>query len=265
MPELPEVETIRRGLEQTIVGRTIEGVEVFDDYMLDMPKEEFQRRLKGRRVEGVERKGKYLIWKLDGGEELVIHLRMTGQLTFVEKDYKRLTFHIGGKDLHYCDLRRMGEMRLVKAGDYKGLEGLANIGPEPLSENFTLPYFYSVLRGKKGKIKALLMDQSLLAGVGNIYANEALFEAGIHPERSANTLTPQEVERLYHAIRKVLMEALQAGGETFSNYVNIWGEAGLYQPRVYQREGERCIRCGETIITIKIGGRTSYLCPQCQK
>ncbi|MGC8843316.1 MAG: DNA-formamidopyrimidine glycosylase [bacterium] len=265
MPELPEVETIRRGLEATIVGKTIVNVDVLDPYMLSIPPEEFKERLKGRKIERVRRRGKYLIFELDGDEELIIHLRMTGQLRLNEGEYTRLIFHIDGMKLYFSDLRRMGEMHLVRKGSYENIEGLATMGPEPLSESFTLSYLMDVLKKKGGKIKAVLMDQAVVAGIGNIYANEILFEAGIHPERPAKSLTQKEIEAIYNATKKILQEALAAGGETFSNYVNIYGEAGTYQPRVYRREGERCLRCGELIVSETIGGRSSYFCPNCQR
>lgn len=264
MPELPEVETIRRGLETTIVGKTIVDVDVLDPYMLSISPEEFREKLKGKRIERVRRRGKYLIFELDGDEELIIHLRMTGQLRLNEGEYTRLIFHIDGLKLYFSDLRRMGEMHIVKKGRYDDIEGLATMGPEPLSEAFTLSYLMDVLKKKGGKIKAVLMDQAVVAGIGNIYANEILFEAGIHPERPAKSLTAKEIESIYKAIRKILEEALEAGGETFSNYVNIYGEAGTYQPRVYQREGEKCVRCGEVIVSKTIGGRSAYFCPNCQ-
>lgn len=265
MPELPEVETIKRGLETTIVGKTIVDVDVLDPYMLAISPEEFRERLRGRRVEKVRRRGKYILWELDDGQELIIHLRMTGQLRLNEGEYLRLIFHINGAKLYFCDLRRMGEMWIVPKGNYEGIEGLATMGPEPLSESFTLSYLIDVLKKKGGKIKAVLMDQDVIAGIGNIYANEILFEAGIHPERSSKSLDVGEIESLHKAIRKILTEALEAGGETFSNYVNIYGDVGCYQPRVYKREGEKCIRCGETIISMTIGGRGTYLCPNCQR
>lgn len=265
MPELPEVETIRRGLETTIVGKTIVEVEVLDPYMLDISPEEFRKRLRDRRIEGVRRRGKYIIWELDGGEELIIHLRMTGQLRLDEGEYLRLVFRLDGLKLHFCDLRRMGEMRIVPKGRYEEIEGLATMGPEPLGEGFTLTYLSDVLKKRGGKIKAVLMDQAVVAGIGNIYANEILFEAGIHPERASKSLTTEEIKSIYEAIGKVLREALEAGGETFSNYVNLQGEVGNYQPKVYRREGEKCIRCGETIVSVTIGGRSSYFCPNCQR
>jgi len=265
MPELPEVETIRRGLETTIVGKTIVDVDVLDPYMLSILKEEFKEKLKGKRIEGVRRRGKYLIFELEGNEELIIHLRMTGQLRLNECEYIRLIFHIDGMRLYFSDLRRMGEMHIVKKGRYEDIEGLATMGPEPMSETFTLSYLMDVLKKKGGKIKAVLMDQAVMAGIGNIYANEVLFEAGIHPERPAKSLTPKEIEAIYNAIKKILKEAIEAGGETFSNYANIYGEIGTYQPRVYRREGERCIRCGEVIVSETIGGRSSYFCPNCQR
>ncbi|MBC7327724.1 DNA-formamidopyrimidine glycosylase [bacterium] len=265
MPELPEVETIKRGLESVIVGKTITDIEVLDSYMLNVPVEEFRNKLVGKRIEKVRRRGKYLIWELDDGSELVVHLRMTGQLRLDEGDYLRLIFHLNGTKLYFCDLRRMGEMWVVPKGRYEGIEGLATMGPEPLGEGFTLAYLMDVLKKKGGKIKAVLMDQSVVAGIGNIYASEILFEAGVHPERPAKSLTEKEIEDIYKAIKKVLNEALEAGGETFSNYVNIYGEVGNYQPRVYKREGEKCPRCGEIIINTTIGGRSSYFCPNCQR
>jgi len=265
MPELPEVETIRRGLEATIVGKTIVDTDIFDPYMLPIPQEEFRERLKGRRIEAVRRRGKYLILELEGDEELIIHLRMTGQLRLTEGEYTRLIFHIDGLKLYFSDLRRLGEMHIVKKGRYENIEGLVTMGPEPLSETFTLSYLMDVLKKKGGKIKAVLMDQAVVAGIGNIYANEILFEAGIYPERPAKSLTPEEIEAIYKAIGKILREAMEAGGETFSNYVNIYGEVGRYQPRVYRREGERCLRCGEVIVSETIGGRSSYFCPNCQR
>ncbi len=273
MPELPEVEVIRGQLERELRGARILSCEVLLPRLVRFPTAlGYRRGVRGRTVHEVRRRGKYLLFALDGGRELVIHLGMTGSLLLVPRGGERprhthIVFHLeDGRDLLYVDPRTFGETALVRSGDYRPLPSLSRMGPEPLHEDFTPASLEGALRGKC-RVKAALMDQARLAGLGNIYADEALHRAGIHPLRRADTLRVEEVERLHAAIREVLAEALASGGSSVSDYVDLRGEKGGYQERhrVYRRAGEPCLSCGETIRRETVSGRGTYFCPCCQK
>lgn len=277
MPELPEVETIRRDLEKEIIGATIARVWVSPRWArlahTQFPGHRaFRQRLIGRRIERLERRGKYLLFCLDRGY-LIVHLGMSGQL-LMTPDAKRKTqsakhLHAvftftDGRALRFVDPRTFGELRAVS--DLSESSGLRGIGPEPFDKTFVWRQLAEVLQRKQVKIKAALLDQRIIAGVGNIYADEALFEAGVHPERTCATLTDDEVRRLLRAVRQVLRRALASRGTTLtdSRYRDAFGKEGGHRPQVYGRAGEPCVRCGTAIERGVMGGRSFHYCPQCQ-
>ncbi|MCJ7646483.1 DNA-formamidopyrimidine glycosylase [bacterium] len=268
MPELPEVETIRRGLEKRILGKKVNRVEINTDRMLKEPSpKRFKEEVEGKIFEEVIRRGKYLILVLSSGKKIVVHLRMTGQLIYGEKDINSRVFFLlsDGKYLNLNDRRHLGEIRLVE--NWEKVPGIAKIGMEPLEENFTLKVFAEMLTKKKAKIKPLLMDQEFLAGLGNIYAQESLFKAGIHPERQAHRLKRDEVKTLFSEIKKVLREAINCRGSSLSSYVDVEGRRGSFYSRlrVYGRGGEPCVKCKTPLKFIKLSGRGTGFCPECQK
>ncbi|NPV59140.1 MAG: bifunctional DNA-formamidopyrimidine glycosylase/DNA-(apurinic or apyrimidinic site) lyase [Actinobacteria bacterium] len=273
MPELPEVEVIRRQLERELAGARIAGCEVMLPRLVSHPSlSGYRRGVKGRRILEVGRRGKYLLLELDGDRELVIHLGMTGSLLLASPREERprhthIVFHLeDGRDLLYVDPRTFGETALLWGGDRRPLRGLHNLGPEPLSDEFTRERLRAALSGRC-RVKSALMDQSRVAGVGNIYADEALHRAGISPLRRAGDLGPEEAARLHRALREVLKEAIERGGSSVSDYVDLRGDRGDFQDahRVYRRAGLPCPRCGAAILREVICGRGSYFCPSCQK
>lgn len=274
MPELPEVETIRRSLQDKIKGKTLVGVEVFLEKMvkgIDM--DNLDAKLNGKKVTRLDRRGKYLIIHLSGGLAMVIHLRMTGQLLYCLPEEKALkhthvVFHFNDKrELRFVDQRQFGKVQLVPIKELDTVSGLKTLGVEPLSDQFTREFIKKELRNRRTKIKPLLLDQTIIAGIGNIYADEALFRAMIHPERVASALTPREASRLYLAIKEVLIEGIENRGTSIKDYIDGDGNQGSNQSnlRVYGREGEPCPKCGKTIERKAIGGRSSHFCPKCQK
>ncbi len=274
MPELPEVETIRRSLEANLRGKTFVGVEVFLDSMIKgADPGMLASQLEGKKITSIERRGKYLIIQLTGGQTMVIHLRMTGQLLYCGPEQEKpkhthLVFHLNDQhEIRFIDQRQFGRVYLVPSQELDSISGLKNLGVEPLSEAFTRAFFRKELRNKRTKIKPLLLDQTFIAGIGNIYADEALFRARINPERIASTLDPREVARLYLGIREVLNEGIENKGTTVRDYVDGDGNRGSNQSnlRVYGREGEPCEKCGKPIERKTIGGRSSHYCPKCQK
>jgi formamidopyrimidine-DNA glycosylase len=272
MPELPEVETIRADLDRHVVGRCFTGAEVFWHRTVDRPPlEEFSAALSGRCIERTDRRGKYLILHLSGGAALVVHLRMTGRLTWRERGaprsrHLRAVLHLDdGLDLHFEDQRKFGRLYLVP--DAPGLEVvLSTIGPEPLDAAFSRQQLKTQLAGRRAQLKALLLDQRFLAGLGNIYVDEALYRAKLHPLRRSDTLTPREVTRLHHGIVAALRQGIANRGTTLSNYRDAWGAAGLNRERllVFHRAGTPCQRCGSPIQKVRVAGRGTYVCPTCQ-
>ncbi len=269
MPELPEVETIKNELVPHIVGRCITGVNLFWEGTVRQPSvEEFCSRLIGQRITGVARRGKYLIFTLSSGEALIIHLRMSGSLLLkqapAEPDkFTRAIIHLDGEThLHFNDMRKLGTMWLVE--DVDSIVG--KLGPEPLEVSFTPQILLKRLNNRTAPIKALLCDQTFVAGIGNMYADEALFAAGIHPLRSGGSLTQREVERLHQAIQQVLVSAIGNKGASVDTYFRPGGELGTAhsQFRVAHRGGESCPICGSPIQRIPIRNRGSYFCPCCQ-
>lgn len=268
MPELPEVETIRSDLAPLLTGRSFSGVEILDPLVVRQPSpEEFTRNLASKGIVAVERRGKYLIIRLSSGDALILHFRMTGVLLLnpdVAPPHARAIFHLDNGDrLVFSDRRRLGKMWLVRdAGEVVG-----KLGPEPLATGFTSEVLAERLGRRPGAIKAVLCDQDILAGVGNMYADEALFLAGIHPLRKASSLSRAEIERLYQAIRKVLFQGISDRGASVDTYRDVSGNTGEAQLRfkVAHRGGQPCPDCGTAIQRIPIRNRGSYFCPRCQK
>lgn len=272
MPELPEVETVRRSLAPRLTGDVIASVEVFFDGCVEgSTPEELAWRLEGRRILELVRRGKYLVYQLDDGASLVIHLRMTGRLILIPADPVELHLHTralfrfrSGKALRFDDQRKFG--RVMWFRNSTSLKRRLALGVEPLDPAFTAARLGALVKGRKRPIKSLLLDQKLIAGLGNIYADEALFRARLLPWRPAGELSWQEVEALCAAIRDVLAEGLKYKGTTLRDYVDGDGRTGMFQERlqVYGREGEPCPRCGGAVARVVLGGRSSFHCPRCQ-
>jgi formamidopyrimidine-DNA glycosylase len=277
VPELPEVETVRRGLEASVVGRTITGVTVTGKRSVRRQSPALLRaRLRGRRVERAHRKGKYLALGLDDGSTLVVHLGMSGQLLHVADRSVALAPHThvvirldDGSELRFVDPRTFGEMFVTPAAGDDGLPPeLGALGVDPLADGLTSRRLASLLAGRRTPLKSALMNQELIAGIGNIYADEILFRARLRPDRPAGSLDEPETRRLASAIRRTLAEAVEARGSTLrdARYRDLAGEAGSFQLRhaVYGREGERCRRCPGTVTRRRIGGRSAFFCEGCQ-
>ena len=268
MPELPEVETVARYLRETVVGKRVVGVESPDERFAGL---EERHELVGRRIERVDRRGKYLSLVLDDGWVLQIHLMMAGRLLvrpngWEEDRFLRLLVRLeGGLEVRFCDMRRFGRAGLMDAAAYRAFG--RRLGPEPLSGGFTAARLQQILDGRKAPLKSALLNQKLIAGIGNIYADEALWRGRLHPLRTAGSLSEGEAQRLHRGIRKALREGLAAGGTTFSQYRNAEGGEGGYQRelRVFQRTGKNCFRCRGTIERIVVGGRSTHFCPKCQR
>lgn len=278
MPELPEVETIRRDLEREIAGKKIREVEVHGLRSIRRhgTKKKFTSALDGRKITSVGRKGKYLMLKLDDGNVLVIHLGMSGQLlrakTAREKMPKHthvVIFFTQGGQLRYVDPRTFGELFVAAPENIdKEVAELAHLGFDPLEDAMSWAVFGRLLVSKRAKLKSVLMDQKFVAGIGNIYSDEILWGAGLRHDRASDSLTSQEVRRLYRAMVEVLQDAVKYRGSSIADeqYVDIFGQIGSYQTHhnVYGREGLACSRCRGTIERIKLASRSSYHCPDCQ-
>ena len=265
MPELPEVETIKRDLEKVILGKKITEVCVHNPAVIRQPQEEkFKKGLEGAVIKNILRKAKVLILELSNAKALVVHLRMTGQLVYPGSGLKsRVSFHLSdGKNLDFNDQRLFGELHLLD--DWRSLKFIQNLGPEPF--DLSLKKFKEMLATKKTKIKALLLDQTFVSGVGNLYAAESLFRAKILPERPANSLSDKEKELLFKEIKDTLKEAIHYGGSSVDDYVRLSGERGNYAAhhKVYGREAKPCLVCKTPIKRIALAGRGTFFCPKCQ-
>jgi len=274
MPELPEVETIKKDLEEKVKGKRVKRVKIKNEKCIKAPSPvEFVKRIENKIFREIQRRGKFLIVKLDSLDALIIHLKLTGQLIYFPKEgeelnYTRLIFIFDDHtQLNFADLRGFGNIWLLPEGRLSTIPALADLGPEPLGDEFTVEKFKKLLKGRKGKIKPLLMDQSFIAGIGNVYSQEALFLAGIHPERNPSKLVDEEIEKLYNNLRKILREAISYRGSSVDTYVDLEGRKGNYEQHlnVYGREGQSCPRCGAIIRRITISGRGTYFCPRCQR
>jgi formamidopyrimidine-DNA glycosylase len=286
MPELPEVETVRRGLERLLVGRRCSGLEVL--HPGSFPPADAAQAM-GRSVAGLRRLGKLLVVDLDDGRCLAVHLKMTGQLVFVDPAAgerfgaghpsdslvdrlpdrsTRVIFHFGEARLYFNDQRKFGWIRLLDAGGLAGLDFVKRLGPEPLAAGFSAADFAARLRARPGSlVKAALLDQGVVAGIGNIYADEALWQAAVHPERRVRDLSDAELTALWTAVRAVMELSISLGGSTDRNYVDAEGKRGAYLDfaRVFRRQGQPCARCGTLLVKTRVAGRGSHWCPACQR
>jgi formamidopyrimidine-DNA glycosylase len=268
VPELPEVETIRAQLEPRLVGRRLELVSILDSRLTrPLDPREVTADLEGARVEAVDRRGKYLVLRLDNGAALLVHLRMTGSFGFEPATHERAVLSLeGGDRLVYRDVRRFGTWLVVEAIELDPYLATKN-GPEPLSSRFTAAWLATQLSRRKAALKAVLLDQRVVAGLGNIYADEALWRARLSPLRPANGLEPEEVTGLHRSIRAVLREGIERQGASLRDYAAPDGSAGGMQDefRVYGRDGEPCPRCRTPIAKTRVGGRGTWYCPRCQQ
>ena len=272
MPELPEVETVRIGLEPLVVGRRLEQVTILDPRLTrPFDPARVAAELEGERVQALDRRGKYLVVRFESGRVLLIHLRMTGQLLHGEPlpdtdAHLRAVVRLDdGSDVVYRDVRRFGTWLLVEP-DELGPYLEERVGREPLSRSFTARRLSESLAGRRSPVKAALLDQRRLAGVGNIYADEALWRARVHPLRPAGSLDDDEIQALHRGIRAALRAGIARQGATLSNYRAPDGRRGRMQEefKVYGREGEPCERCGTPVEKIRAGGRGTWYCPACQ-
>ena len=294
MPELPEVETIRRQLQRLIVGKKIREVKVSLPKMVKLPLNDFRKIIIGGTIKRVGRRAKILIIELSstralvkGGDKalssstgwsLLIHLKLSGRLIFRKKGEKlgpedikwnHLIYYFSDDSrLFHNDLRQFGYVKLVKSGELLDFFKKEKLGPEPLEKNFTLAEFSAILKKKpKAKIKQFLLDQQNLTGIGNIYSDEILFFSGVHPLKRVHELKPSEIKKVFEGIRKILPEAIRFGGSSVRDFLDALGKEGGYVPKlkVYGREGEKCSYCRAIIKRIKIGSRSAHFCPKCQK
>jgi formamidopyrimidine-DNA glycosylase len=274
VPELPEVETVRRALEPALVGRTIERAEIVDA-RLTRPEEPqlVAAELDGERVAAVERRGKYLVIRFQSGRALLVHLRMTGSFRTTrdgegdEDPYRRAVVRLDdGSDVAYRDVRRFGTWLLLEPDEVEPYLAV-RLGPEPLEERFTPRVLRDRLAGRRAPLKAALLDQRTVAGLGNIYADEALWRAKLHPRRGAGTLTAAEIRRAHTGIREALEMGVARQGSTLRDYRQPDGASGSMQDefKAYGRLGEPCERCGTPIDRIVVGGRGTWYCPRCQR
>lgn len=271
MPELPEVETIRRQLAPLVQGRTIERVRILDErWSRPLAPAELEDALRGRRVQRLGRRGKYLLWELSDEVYLAQHLRMTGSVLHApdpEPAHARVWIELDrGGPLAIADPRRFGTGELLLGEPALDAFFARRLGVEPLDERFTAEHLRALARGRTAPVKAVLLDQRKIAGVGNIYADEALHRAGIHPLRPAGKLSAAESERLREAVVWALQAGIEARGATIDDFRHVDGVWGSFQDRfqVHRREGEPCPRCGREIVKLRVAGRGTYVCERCQ-
>jgi formamidopyrimidine-DNA glycosylase len=271
MPELPEVETIARGLAPRLRGRAVAAVELLHRPLLRRAGPKRLAALKGRLILGVRRRGKMLLIELEGRRTLVFHLKMTGQFLFASADEPRdkhvrlaLRFEDGRDELRFHDVRKFGFLLCLEGDPENACGELAALGPEPLE--ISVPEFTSLLRRRKARLKALLLDQTAIAGIGNIYADEMLFDSRLHPKKRASSLSRPAAARLHASMRKILSQAIDEGGSTLQDYRDAEGREGHYQEShmVYGRAGEPCLACGAPIRRIIVAGRGTHFCSRCQ-
>ncbi|KAA9299922.1 MULTISPECIES: DNA-formamidopyrimidine glycosylase [Aerococcus] len=270
MPELPEVENVRRGLNRVLPQAQIQDVEVKWPKIINCPAQVFRQAMQGETFERVDRYGKYLFFYWSD-YAWISHLRMEGKYFVCDRQtpvlkHSHLIIHLrDGRDLRYHDVRKFGRISLFSRQDMPQAIKNLKLGPEPW--DISLDQFQKILAASKRPIKSLILDQQKIAGIGNIYADESLFQAGIYPGRPANSLTDQETLLLLEAMRDILSRAVDLGGSSVRTYQNTLGEDGQYQNylKVYQRQGQACLNCGNTIEKIKLGQRGTHFCPNCQK
>jgi formamidopyrimidine-DNA glycosylase len=278
MPELPEVEVIRRDLEREVVGKRVKSVEA--DGMRSIrrhhSRKQFAGHLEGKKMTAVERRGKYILVKIEGGEVLVIHLGMSGQLIRTKGTREQMSKHTHvvitftqGGQLRFIDPRTFGEMFVTDFDIVeKEVTELAHLGIDPLENSMSWDAFGRLVASKHMKLKALLMDQKFLAGIGNIYSDEILWGAGLRYYRMSDSLSPEEIRRLYRAMMEILQEAVKYRGSSLADeqYVDLYGKPGEFQlhHKVYAREGEACRRCRKPLVRQRVGGRSTFFCEACQ-
>ncbi len=274
MPELPEAETLARGLRPHVVGRTVRRVEVHHADVLREAPTAFRRRAAGRTIDGLGRRAKNLVFRLSPDAVMVVNLGMTGWLSVrgipghdpPPATHPAVTFHFDdGVRMVYDDVRRFGALELFDPEGWSARE--ARFGPEPLGERYTARRLLADLGASRSPVRNWLLDQRRIAGVGNIYANEALYFAGVHPARPAREVRADEATRMHRALRRILRRAIDAGGTTIRNYRSAEGERGRFVAslEVYGREGEPCGRCGTAIERVVLANRSAFLCPRCQR
>jgi formamidopyrimidine-DNA glycosylase len=273
MPELPEVETMVRDLGPRVLGRTITSVDAsFQGVVIWPGFPEFVDRVSGAEITQVARRGKYAIFSLASGDALIVHRGMTGSLLLRTPEapmeaHVRLILHLdSGEELRFNDPRKFGKVFVMEATGVERPLPWSRMGPEPLNGSFTAESLRNSFQGRTALVKSLLLNQQIVAGLGNIYVDEALYLAGIHPTRRANTLSLAENNRLYAAIKEVLTAAVEGRGTTFDSYVDFEGRAGRYQRdlQVFRKAGAPCPRCGTAIVRLVVSGRGTHVCPQCQ-
>lgn len=274
MPELPEVETIRRQLNREVKSKTIVDIKVVKAKKINVPAKEFVRLLKDAKIKDVGRRAKMLLLNFDNGWTAVIHLIMTGRLLIKSREaiptpHTCVIFTLNtGKKLFWDDIRTFGYLKLIKTENLEKFLAEQGFGPEPMPKNFTPKILKNCLRkyGRK-KIKPLLLEQRCVAGIGNIYAAEIFAFAGVHPLRRAESLSDKEISKMHRGLKKILASAIAARGSSVDDYVDLYGKAGNFVPKlqVYGREGERCAYCGWKIKKIILAGRGTYFCPRHQK
>jgi formamidopyrimidine-DNA glycosylase len=290
MPELPEVQTTVNGLNKKVLNRAF--VDVWTDWKKIIKKPvnfgQFKKEIKNKKIKKIWRRAKNIIFDLSGNYSLLVHQKMTGHFLIgcwvlengywkpkekgpLEDPFNRyihLMFWLsGGLMLALSDLRKFAKVELWKTNDLLNSKEFKNLGPEPLKKSFTFKKFKDILKGKKGKVKQVLMDPHVIAGIGNIYSSEALWWAKIHPEKNIAKLTEKELKSLYQAIKKVLELGVKLGGESFSDYRKPDGSKGNFdtERKAYKREGQKCFRCGTKIKRVKVSQRSAFYCPNCQK
>ncbi|MEJ6400499.1 DNA-formamidopyrimidine glycosylase [Nicoliella lavandulae] len=273
MPELPEVETVRIGLTELVQGATINNVDVIYPKMINVSSAQFIDALTGSTIEKIDRRGKYLLFRLNNGYTVVSHLRMEGKYD-VEKDgtkpdkHTHIIWHLtDGRELRYNDSRKFGRMYLIKNGQENTLSGIGTIGPEPTSDQLTFEYMKRIMNKSRGKIKPFLLNQDHIAGLGNIYTDEVLWMSKIHPEQITNLITDDQIRELRQNIIDEIAAAIKGHGTTVHSYSNAFGEAGQFQSQlhVYGKKGQPCERCGTPIEKIKVAQRGTSFCPNCQR
>jgi len=286
MPELPEVETTVRDLKKKVLGRTF--VDVWTDFqkMIKKPRDfkDFKKEIEGRKIENIRRRGKNILIDLSENKILLIHQKLTGHLLLGEwkkkgnvwlpppgplsekvNTYTHLLFTFDdGKQLALSDLRKFAKIELLNKDELK--KEISSLGQEPLNKSFTFENFAGIIGRARGKIKQVLMNQTVIAGIGNIYSDEILWRAKVHPFKKISQLSEKELNNIYQAMRKTLILAIKLCGESISDYRTLSGEAGFFDKarKVYQREGEKCNRCGTAIKRVKLAGRSAHFCPNCQ-
>ena len=274
MPELPEVESIKNILKSSLTGKVITGIKFFFTGMLGpLAPYDFTLEIRGKKILDLSRRGKYLLFYLSGGKILEVHLRMTGAFFLypagnpVSQHIRAIFFLNDGNELHFRDVRKFGTFRLREKKEMEGLN-LTRLGPDLLDDVHDIRFFREILKKKpRCSLKTFLLDQRNVAGLGNIYTDEALFRSGLHPVRHIETLSPEEEAALLQSIKDVLREGIVCGGVSVSDYLDPMGRSGSFQLhlQVYRRENEPCFKCGGLIVRHVIAGRGTYFCPSCQK